>query len=51
MEYKDIIINDKEERPQHFKFLLHKNKDINLKNILISKFLYFDDELKQLKHL
>ena len=28
MEYKDIISSDKEERPQHFKFLLHKNKDI-----------------------
>lgn len=28
MNYKDIMDKDKQERPQHFKFLLHKNKDI-----------------------
>jgi hypothetical protein len=28
MEYKDIINQDKQTRPQHFKYLLHKNKDI-----------------------
>jgi len=28
MNYKDIMDNDKTTRPQHFKYLLHKNKDI-----------------------
>jgi len=28
MEYKDIINQDRQTRPQHFKYLLHKNKNI-----------------------
>ena len=28
MTYEDIINNDKVTRPQHYRYLLHKNKDI-----------------------
>ena len=42
MEYKDIINQDRKTRPQHFKYLLHKNKDI------IGPFL--DSNLNKINH-
>ena len=42
MEYKDIINQDRQTRPQHFKYLLHKNKDI------IGPFL--DSNLNKIDH-
>jgi hypothetical protein len=54
MNYKDIMNNDKTTRPQHFKYLLHKNKDImahfldaDLKEVETD--VYVSDRLQTLK--